>query len=73
MRTLLLKALATGLTMLTAAGSASYVGAHLKNASAPLHPAAGGSAYASGLGGRLALGGSVHIANVEAVTSTYAS
>lgn len=73
MRSLFLKALATGLTMLTAAGSASYVGAHLKNASAPLHPPAGASAYAAGTGGRLALGGSVHLANVEPVTSTYAS
>jgi len=73
MRALVLKALATGLTMLTAAGSAGYVAGHVKNAAAPLHPATGGSAYATGTAGRLALGGSVHLANVEAVTSTYAS
>ena len=74
-RSLLLKAVATGITVLTAATSAGYVSGHVKHGSAPLHPAVtGGSAFSSGqTGGRLSLSVSVHSANVETVTSTYAS
>lgn len=72
LRSVLLKAVTTGITLLTAAASATYVGGHLKHASAPLHPAVGGIA-SSQTGGRLSLSGSVHSANVETVTSTYAS
>lgn len=75
MRSLLLKAVVTGITLLTAATSAGYVSGHVKHGAAPLHPSVtGGSAFTSNqAGGRLSLSGSVHSANVEAVTSTYAS
>ena len=73
LRSILLKAVATGITLLTAATSAGYVSSHLKHSSAPLHPAVGGSVASSQTGGRLSLSGSVHSANVETVTSTYAS
>ena len=70
-RSLYLRLAATGITMLTAAGSAGYVSAHVKNAGAPLHPSVGGGTqYANG---RLSLSPSVKAGNVEAVTSTYAS
>ena len=75
LRSILLKAVATGLTLLTAASSAGYVSGHVKHGSAPLHPSVnGGSAFATTqTGGRLSLSGSVHSATVETVTSTYAS
>jgi hypothetical protein len=38
-----LKASAVGLTVLAAVGSASYIGGHVKNQSAPLRPAVQGS------------------------------
>jgi hypothetical protein len=70
MQALLLKAGATLLTMLAALGSAAYVGGHVKNGSAPLHP----SVLAARLpAGTLALTPSVRSANVEPVTSTHAS
>ena len=40
-----LKTAASLLTMLAAIGSAAYVGAHLKNATAPLHPAVAASGH----------------------------
>jgi len=70
MQALVLKAGATALTILAALGSATYVSGHVKNGSAPLHPAVL-SAQASG--GQLILTPSVHTADVEAVTSTHAS
>ena len=69
MRALLLKVLATGLTMLTAAASAAYVGSHVKNGGAPLHP----PVTSSGGGGKLLLSAGVHASDVQPVTSTYAS
>ncbi len=69
MRALLLKALATGLTMLTAAASAAYVSAHVKNGAAPLHPPVSSTEGA----GKLLLSAGVHTSDVQPVTSTYAS
>ena len=54
-----LKAMATLLTLLAAVASAAYVSGHVKNGAAPLHPPV--------------LTAQVHAADVEAVTSTYAS
>jgi hypothetical protein len=71
MQALFLKAGATLLTMLAALGSAAYVSGHVKNAAAPLHPHVAGAPAATT--GHLTLTPSVHSANVEAVTSTYAS
>ena len=59
MQAFVLKAAATLLTLLSAAASAAYVSAHVKNTTAPLHPPV--------------ITAQVHAANVEAVTSTYAS
>ncbi|HXM58495.1 MAG TPA: hypothetical protein VOB72_24050 [Candidatus Dormibacteraeota bacterium] len=70
MRSLLLKAAATALTVLAAAAAAIHVGGHLKTASAPLHPSVLGTAPA---GGKLSLSPSVRSGDVQAVTSTYAS
>lgn len=39
MRELGLKAMATAVVMLAAAGAAVYVGGHVRSATAPLHPA----------------------------------
>ena len=71
---LLMKAGATLLTLLAATGAAGYVAGHLKNPAAPLHPVVlvGPSMYSSGHG-KLTLTPAVRSANVEAVTSTYAS
>ncbi len=60
-RSLLLKAGATVLTVATTFVSAHYVVAHLKNPAAPLHPAV------------LTIAPSVRQADVDTVTSTYAS
>ena len=75
MSALLLKVGATLLTLLAASASALYVGAHQKNSSAPLHPAvlSRPAAGAVAPGGRLVLTPSIRSANVQAVTSTYAS
>ena len=74
MRSLLLKAAATALTLVAAAMAAVHVGAHLKDAAAPLHPAVlGGSAVSTTAGGKLTLSPSVRSGDVQAVTSTYAS
>jgi hypothetical protein len=67
----LLKAAAAALTLLSAAGSALYVSGHIKNPNAPLHPQVLGVSAAQG--GRLTLTPSVRSADVEAITSTYAS
>ena len=64
-RTLLLKAGATALTVAATVASAAYVTAHVKNPQAPLQPAV--------LTGTLTLGPSVRPAPVTPVTSTYAS
>ena len=70
MQALVLKAGATLLTMLAALGSAVYVSGHVKNGSAPLHPAV---LSAQSNSGQLTLTPSVHTADVAAVTSTHAS
>ena len=58
-RTLLLKIGATVLSLLATAGSAVYVTAHVKNPTAPLQPPV--------------LTSSIRPADVQPVTSTYAS
>jgi hypothetical protein len=74
MRSLLLKAAATALTLLAALGAAVHVGGHLKSAAAPLQPAVvGASAVATTRDGKLSLSPSIRSADVQAVTSTYAS
>lgn len=60
-RSLLLKAAATALTLAATVVSAHYVAAHLKNPAAPLHPAV------------LTVAPSVRQSDVQPVTSTYAS
>ena len=61
LRSLLLKAGATALTLATTVVAANYVTAHLKNPAAPLHPAV------------LTVAPSVRQSDVKPVTSTYAS
>ena len=74
MRTVLLKAAATFLTIGATVASALFVTSHLKNPAAPLQPPvvrAGSTAAA--LGGTLNVGPSVQASDVEPMTSTYAS
>jgi hypothetical protein len=75
MRTVVLKAGATVLTLATTLLSAAYVTAHLKNPNAPLQPAVvnasnGSTATAPG---RVKFGPSVQPGSGQPVTSTYAS
>jgi len=76
-RSLLLKAAATALTIAAAAAAIVHVNGHLKTTSAPLHPAVLGSsagpAVSVGSDGRLHLAPSVRTGSAAAVTSTYAS
>ena len=81
-----LKAGASVLTLLAALGSAAYVGAHLKNAAAPLHPTVaasghqlaffsiggGGSEPTAPVAGSLHISASVQVAGPEAAL-TYTS
>jgi hypothetical protein len=76
LRLLLLKAVATVLTVAATAASAVFVTSHLKNSAAPLQPAvvnAGSGTSASTAGGVLTVGPSVQPSDVQPVTSTYAS
>lgn len=76
MRIPLLKSGATLLTVAATVLSALYVTSHLKNPSAPLRPAvlsAGRTSTLSAPGGAVTLGPSVQPADVQPVTSTYAS
>jgi len=78
MRAFVLKAVVTGITMVATVASALYVGTHLKNPSAPLHPpvigpSGSGRTASQAAGGRLSLTPSVRSSDVQAVTSTYAS
>jgi hypothetical protein len=74
MRELLLKASATVMTMAATISAAVYVGGHVKNAGAPLHPPVVGATAASpAAGGQLSLTPSVQTGDVQPVTSTYAS
>lgn len=72
---LLLKAAATAFTLVATAASALYVGGHLKNPAAPLHPAVVGGQLAAptSADGRLHLSPAVRSGDVQPVTSTYAS
>ncbi|HEY8862815.1 MAG TPA: hypothetical protein VIO37_01420 [Candidatus Dormibacteraeota bacterium] len=75
MRTVVLKAGATVLTLATTLLSAAYVTAHLKNPAAPLQPTvlnASAGSTATGPGG-VTLGPSVQPGSGQPVTSTYAS
>lgn len=72
MGALLLKGTATAVTLGTAMLSALYVSAHVKSTAAPLHPSVLGVS-STAQGGRLTLTPSIKSANVEAITSTYAS
>jgi hypothetical protein len=70
-RSLVLKAVATALTLGATAAAAVHVGAHVKDSPAPLHPGVvGGSVVAATSGGKLSLTPSVRSSNVQAVTST---
>jgi hypothetical protein len=76
MRTVILKAAATLLTVAATVLAALYVTAHLKNPAAPLQPAvlnASRGASVSAPGGTLTLGPSVQPSTAHPVTSTYAS
>jgi hypothetical protein len=75
MRTWLLKAGATAITLATTISAAFFVSSHLKNPQAPLQPAvlAGNTSELNGLGGKLSVGPSVQPSDVEPVASTYAS
>jgi hypothetical protein len=76
MRTVMLKAGATLLTVAATVLSALYVTAHLKNPAAPLQPTvlnASRGASVSAPGGSLTLGPSVQPSTAHPVTSTYAS
>ncbi|HKV89238.1 MAG TPA: hypothetical protein VJT78_14695 [Candidatus Dormibacteraeota bacterium] len=76
MRSLVLKAGATCLTVAATALSAFYVTAHLKNPAAPLRPAvltSSNGAQVNAFGGNLTVGPSVTPSTVQPVTSTYAS
>lgn len=70
MRPTLLKATATATTLVSAVLSAAYVSGHVKTASAPLHPAVASAAVATET---LVVTARVRSADVQAVTSTYAS
>jgi hypothetical protein len=76
MRSAVLKAGATLITVAATLLSAAYVTSHLKNSSAPLQPtvlsASGGSTVTTP-GGTLTLGPSVQPTDIQPVTSTYAS
>jgi hypothetical protein len=74
MRSVLLKAAATALTIAAAAAAAVHVSGNLKTAAAPLHPSVlGGSIVGVGGDGKLHLTPSVRSGDASAVTSTYAS
>jgi hypothetical protein len=76
MRSVILKAGATLLTVAATALSGLYVTSHLKNPAAPLQPSvlsASGATTLSAPGGTLTLGPSVQASNAQPVTSTYAS
>ncbi len=75
MPSLALKAMATLLTLGTAALSAAYVSAHVKNGTAPLHPAVLGTPATTltGARGHLHLTPQVQVGDARPVSSTYAS
>ncbi|HKC18798.1 MAG TPA: hypothetical protein VKE27_04130 [Candidatus Dormibacteraeota bacterium] len=70
MRLLLLKAVATALTIGATVASAVFVTSHMKNPSAPLQPAVLTSTTSVGA---LTVGPAVQPTNQPPITSTYAS
>jgi hypothetical protein len=72
---LVLRGVVTGITLVATVVSAVYVGAHVKNPTAPLRPSVirGPSALSQAPGGKLSLTPSVRSSDVQPVTSTYAS
>jgi len=71
-----LKAAATLFTLATAAASATFVAAHLKNIAAPLQPTvvdALPSVTQVSASGRLSLSPRVQTGSMQAITSTHAS
>ncbi len=74
MRTVLLKAAATVLTIGATVASTLFVTSHLKNPAAPLQPpVVSAASTAAALGGTLNVGPSVQASDVEPMSSTYAS
>lgn len=76
MSTFRLKAAAILLTLATAAGSATFVAAHLKNTAAPLQPTVVDTlppAAQVSASGRLSLSPRVQTGSMQAITSTHAS
>ncbi len=74
MQVLLIRAAATALTLVAAAGAALHVTVNVKSAAAPLHPpVVGGATVSAATSGGLHLAPSVRSSDVQAVTSTYAS
>ena len=76
MRLLLIKAVATALTIGATTASAVFVTAHLKNPAAPLQPAVlntGNGTSTTSMDGTLTVGPSVQPSNASPITSTYAS
>ena len=76
MRLLLLKAVATAITIGATVAAAVFVTAHLKNPAAPLQPTvlnAGNGSGTTALGGTLSIGPSVQPSPSPPLTSTYAS
>jgi hypothetical protein len=75
MEALVLRGVVTGITLAATVVSAVYVGAHVRNPTAPLRPPVirGPSAQVQAPGGKLSLSPSVRSSDVQPVTSTYAS
>ncbi|HZU16724.1 MAG TPA: hypothetical protein VFD01_09050 [Candidatus Dormibacteraeota bacterium] len=76
MRSLLLRAAATALTLAVAVLSARHVAAHLRDPAAPLHPpvvSAGTGPLPAGSGGSLQLTPDVRTTDLPPATSTYVS
>jgi hypothetical protein len=71
----LLRALATGITLLSLAGMTAYAGGHVRNAAAPLQPPApaAASATATPATGRLQLSRGIATTSGRAVTTTHRS
>jgi len=71
-RSLVLKAAATALTLVAAGAAAAHVAGNVKTTAAPLHPSVVGGEITTA-GGRLTLSPSVRSGDVQTVTSTHAS
>jgi hypothetical protein len=73
MRELMLKVAATAMTLVATVAAAVFVGGHVRNDSAPLHPPIMGASLSRGASGDLTLTPSVRTGDAETVTSTYVS